>query len=69
MQSGRLSARLGHLLVALLAVFAFGAITAAAAQAEPEAPYWKVNGARLGKNETREITIKAYNGATEPIKL
>jgi hypothetical protein len=43
--------------VALLAVFALGAIAASAAQAE-EAPYWTVNGTRLEAGQTRFITTK-----------
>jgi hypothetical protein len=65
MQSYRLT-RLRTLLLALLAVFAFGAISAAAAQAE--APFWTVPAKegssetkRLAANETRFITAKTYN--------
>jgi hypothetical protein len=43
--------------VALLAVFAFGAVAASAAQAE-EAPFWTVGGTRLEKGQTRFITAK-----------
>jgi hypothetical protein len=68
MKSSRL-ARLGHLLTALLAVFAFGAIAASSAQAITEGPFWTVEGKALGKNETREITIKAYEGTAHPIVL
>jgi hypothetical protein len=46
--------------VALLAVFALGAVAASAAQAE-EAPSWVVNGARLGAGQTRFITAKEVN--------
>jgi hypothetical protein len=55
------------MLVALLATFAFGAVAAAAAQAEiMEAPSWTVEGHRLGLNshgepETRNITAKIYS--------
>jgi hypothetical protein len=59
MQSYRLT-RLGSMLLALLAVFAFGAITAAAAQAE-EAPFWSREGVRLQQNETHYITAKAWS--------
>jgi hypothetical protein len=43
--------------VALLAVFALGAVVASAAQAE-EAPFWTVKGTRLEKGQTRFITAK-----------
>jgi hypothetical protein len=43
--------------VALLAVFALGAVVASAAQAE-EAPYWTVGGTRLEAGQTRFITAK-----------
>jgi hypothetical protein len=66
MQSARLT-RLRTLLMALLAVFIFGAISAAAAQAE-EAPFWTVPKSegssetkRLAAGETRFITAKTYN--------
>jgi hypothetical protein len=66
MQSARLT-RLRTLLMALLAVFMFGAISAAAAQAE-EAPFWAVPKSegssetkRLAVNETRFIAAKTYN--------
>lgn len=49
----------GHLVMALLAALAFGAIAATAAQAATEGPFWTVEGKKLEKNETREITIKA----------
>jgi hypothetical protein len=69
MKSSRL-ARLGRLLVALLSVFALGAVVVASAQAVPtEGPFWKVGGNRLKANETREITVKAFEGTTNPIKL
>jgi hypothetical protein len=61
-------ALIGRLVMALLAVFAFGAIAATAAQAE-EAPHWFVEGKALETNKTREITTKAYNGTKEPITL
>ncbi len=62
MQSTRLT-RVGRLLLVLLMVFAFSAVTAAVAQAEG-APRWKVEGKVLGKNETREITAKATTSLT-----
>jgi hypothetical protein len=43
--------------VVLLAVFAFSAIAAMAAQAE-EAPYWSIEGTRLAAGKTAEITAK-----------
>jgi hypothetical protein len=43
--------------IALLAVFALGAVVASAAQAE-EAPFWTVGGTRLGAGQTRFITAK-----------
>jgi hypothetical protein len=68
MQSSRL-ARLGRLLVALLAMFAFGVITAATAAAETRGPFWTVEGRKLEANETSEIAVKAYEGTKNPIKL
>ena len=50
----------GHLLVALVAVFALSGIVATAAQAE-EAPFWSREGARLAEGETHYITAKTYN--------
>jgi hypothetical protein len=49
--------------VVLLAVFAFSAIAATAAQAE-EAPYWSIEGTRLAVNKTAEITAKAVGTQT-----
>jgi hypothetical protein len=43
--------------IALLAVFALGAVVASAAQAE-EAPYWTVGGTRLEAGQTHFITAK-----------
>jgi hypothetical protein len=63
MPTSRLN-RIRSLMMALLAVFAFGAITAAAAQAATEGPFWTVEGAKLNTNETREITIKAVGSIT-----
>jgi hypothetical protein len=48
--------------VMLLAVFAMGAVIASAAQAE-EAPYWSVNGSRLKKGETRNISASVTSGS------
>jgi hypothetical protein len=52
--------RVRLMLLALLAVFAFGAVATAAAQAE-EAPFWSVGGARLEEGKTHYITAKVYN--------
>jgi hypothetical protein len=49
--------------VVLLAVFAFSAIAATAAQAE-EAPYWSIEGTRLVAGKTAEITAKAVTNQT-----
>jgi hypothetical protein len=72
MKSSRL-ARPSCLLVAMLAVFAFGAITAASAAAAvvegTKGPVWTVEGKELKTNETVEITVKAYEGTKNPIKL
>ena len=61
------SSRVRLMLVALLGVFAFSAVAAAAAQAE-EAPFWTVPKSegssetkRLAASETRFITAKSYN--------
>jgi hypothetical protein len=51
--------RLRLMLLALLAVFAFGAVATAAAQAE-EAPFWSIGGTRLGAGQTHYMTIKKY---------
>ncbi len=55
--------RIRHIMVALLAMFAFGAVVATAAQAE-EAPSWSIKGKRLAKGETHYITGKAYKDFT-----
>ena len=57
------SSRVRLMLVALLGVFAFSAVAAAAAQAE-EAPFWSRAGTRLAKGETHYITAKKYNKFT-----
>lgn len=64
------SSRVRLMLVALLGVFAFGAVAAAAAQAE-EAPFWSREGVRLKAGETHYITAKVYNvtGAEEGFTL
>jgi predicted TIM-barrel enzyme len=49
--------------VALLAVFALGAVAATAAQAE-EAPYWSIEGTRLAAGKTSEVTAKAVGTVT-----
>jgi hypothetical protein len=54
------SMRVRLMLVALLGVFAFSAVAAAAAQAE-EAPFWSVGGTRLGAGETHYMTGKKYS--------
>jgi len=46
------------MLVALLGVFAFSAVAAAAAQAE-EAPFWSIGGTRLEEGKTHYITAKS----------
>jgi len=58
MQSYRLT-RLGSLTLALLAVFALAATTAATARAE-EAPFWSIKGTRLAAGETHFATGKSY---------
>ena len=63
MHSSRLT-RIGHLLVTLLAVFAFSALTAAAAQATEVGPFWSVKGTRLGAGETRNVVAKAVTKQT-----
>jgi hypothetical protein len=69
MKSTRL-VRLGRLAAAFLAVFALGAVAVASAQAGPtEGPFWKVNGKRLSANETREVTVKAFEGTKNPLTL
>jgi hypothetical protein len=59
----------GHLVMALIALLAFGAIAATAAQAATEGPFWTVEGSggtqeKLNTNETREIAIKAEGSIT-----
>jgi len=53
------------MLVALLGVFAFAAVAAAAAQAE-EAPRWSIGGVPLGAGETHYITAKIYTTKADP---
>jgi hypothetical protein len=56
------SSPIRRLVLALLAVFAFGAVAAASAQAvEEEAPFWVIEGTRLGAGETHYITAKISN--------
>jgi len=56
------SSRVRLMLVALFAVFAFGAVGTAVAQAtEEEAPYWSIEGTRLLANKTHYITAKAVS--------
>lgn len=47
-----------HLLLALVAMLAFGAVAATAAQAET-GPFWSIEGTRLGTGATEEVTGKA----------
>ncbi len=54
------SSRIRLILIALLGVFAFSAVAAAAAQAE-EAPFWSIGGTRLAAGQTHNITAKTYN--------
>ncbi len=54
------SSRVRLMLAALLGVFAFSAVAAAAAQAE-EAPFWSIGGTRLEEGKTHYITAKVYN--------
>jgi len=49
--------------VVLLALFAFSAIAATAAQAE-EAPFWSIQGTRLAAGKTFELTAKAKTNQT-----
>ena len=64
------SSRVRLMLAALLGVFAFSAVAAAAAQAE-EAPFWSIGGTRLEEGKTHYITAKVYNvtGETEGFTL
>ncbi len=64
------SSRVRLMLVALLGVFAFSAVAAAAAQAE-EAPFWSIGGTRLAAGKTHYITTKIYNvtGQAEGVTL
>jgi len=48
----------------LVALFVVGAVVATAAQAE-EAPYWSIEGARLGAGETATFTARSEVGLTE----
>ncbi len=57
------SNRVRLMLIALLGVFAFSAVAAAAAQAE-EAPFWSITGTRLEEGKTHYITAKVYNVGT-----
>ena len=59
------SSRVRLMLVALLGVFAFSAVAAAAAQAE-EAPFWSIGGTRLEEGKTHYITAKVYNVTGQP---
>ncbi len=64
------SSRVRLMLIALLGVFAFSAVAAAAAQAE-EAPFWSIGGTRLAEGKTHYVTAKVYNvtGAEEGFTL
>ncbi len=69
MKSTRL-VRLGRVMAALSALLVLGAVAVASAQASPtEGPFWKVDGSRLKANETREITVKAFEGTKDPLTL
>ncbi len=59
------SNRVQLMLVALLGVFAFSAVAAAAAQAE-EAPFWSIGGTRLEEGKTHYVTAKVYNVTGQP---
>ena len=59
------SNRVRLMLIALLGVFAFSAVAAAAAQAE-EAPFWSITGSRLEEGKTHYITAKVYNVTGQP---
>ncbi|HXB64673.1 MAG TPA: hypothetical protein VNV42_07335 [Solirubrobacteraceae bacterium] len=63
MRSYRLS-RLGTLVLAMLAVFAFGAIVATAAQAVEEAPRFSVAKKLLKKGESEEPSVTAVGSST-----
>jgi len=54
--------RVRLMLLALLAVFAFGAVATAVAQAE-EAPFWSIGGSRLGAGETHYFTLVVYSSS------
>ncbi len=57
--------RIAHVMAALLAVFAFGAVMASVAQAEEtKGPSWSVEGKRLGAGETKGISAKAVGNQT-----
>lgn len=68
MKISRLSRAL-HVLAALLTVSACSLTAATVAQASEEAPFWSVEGKRLHLDETREITVKAYDGTKEPVTV
>jgi len=53
--------------VILLALFAFSAVAATAAQAE-EAPYWSIEGTRLAAGKTFEITAKQYKANNQVLE-
>jgi len=54
------SSRVRLMLMALFAVFAFGAVATAVAQAtEEEAPFWSIEGTRLKEGQTHYISAKA----------
>ncbi len=53
--------RIAHVIMALSAVFAFGAVMASVAQAEEtKGPFWTVAGTRLGTGETKGLVVKAF---------
>lgn len=48
----------------LTAAIALGALTAGAAQASTEGPFYRITGARLGSSESAEVTVKAASSVT-----
>jgi hypothetical protein len=57
--------KLRLVLSSLLAVLALGAVTASAAQAATEGPFYKIAGKRLASGETKEVTAKGTFSVTE----
>jgi hypothetical protein len=50
--------------VVLLALFAFSAVVATAAQAEEQGPYWSIEGTRLAAGKTFEVAAKQIGAQT-----